>query len=252
MKWQSELELAHTAAQRAGELLLNLSKEPLEVLSTAGRDLKLGADRQSEKLILQILREGSSYPILSEETGAHGAFDDRAPFWIVDPLDGTLNFGRGLPLSCISIALWQEAQPILGVVYDFNHGESFSGLVGEGAWLNQDPIAVSQVSRPQDAILATGFPVNRDFASESLKKFLAQVQAFKKIRLLGSAALSLAYLACGRVDAYSEEDIMFWDVAAGIALVQAAGGWVSSVASERKNWARTVACAARRSIFETG
>lgn len=99
------------------------------------------------------------------------------------------------------------------------------------------------------AILAKGFPVNRDFKSASLQNFLNSVQEFKKIRLLGSAALSLAYVACGRVDAYTEEDIMLWDVAAGIALVMAAGGWAEIKNLRSNKWARHAKCAANAEIF---
>jgi myo-inositol-1(or 4)-monophosphatase len=218
------------------------------VLSAAGRDLKVGADRESERVILEALQTSSSYPVLAEETGEHGVIDTEAGFWIVDPLDGTLNFGRGLPLFSVSIGLWQGGEPILGVVYDVRHDELFCGVVGDGAWCNAEAIVVSEVSAPEKAILATGFPVNRDFNSVPLRRFLDQVQAFKKVRLLGSAALSLAYLACGRVDAYSEEGIMLWDVAAGLALVRAAGGWISVEDSARHKWARNVTCGANRAV----
>ena len=249
MKWREEFDLAVKTAKRAGESLKGWQVEPVEVLSAAGRDLKVQADRESEQLILQALKANTPYPVLAEETGEHGAFESEAPIWIVDPLDGTLNFSRGIPLFCVSIALWQSEEPILGVVYDVEHDELFSGMVGQGAWRNDEAISVSNVTHPGQAILATGFPVNRDFDASPLREFLAQVQVFKKIRLLGSAALSLAYLACGRVDAYAEEDIMLWDVAAGVALVGAAGGWVSVQDSARHKWARNVTCAAGTSVF---
>ena len=250
MNWQKELGLARATARAAGNRLKEWQDEPTDVLSAAGRDLKVQADRASERLILETLQASAPYPVLAEETGEHGVFDRAAAFWVVDPLDGTLNFSRGLPLFCVSIALWHGDEPILGVVYDVRHDELFSGVVGEGAWCNDDPISVSDVNVPEQAILATGFPVNRDFDAGPLRKFLAQVQSFKKVRLLGSAALSLAYLACGRVDAYAEEDIMLWDVAAGIALVKAAGGWVSVEHSARHKWTRKVACAANKAVIE--
>ena len=130
--------------------------------------------------------------------------------------------------------------PVLGVVNDFNHGECFTGIAGLGAWLNGRSIAPTTTTLPNKAVLATGFPVNRDFESESISEFIGRIVRFKKIRLLGSAALSLAYTACGRIDAYTEEDIMLWDVAAGIAIMAAAGGFVSHSESNKKTWARTV------------
>ena len=249
MKWQSELGLAVRAAEDAGALLRKAMGTHKAILSDTGRDIKLQADRDSEDVILLALKQ-SEYPVLAEESGECGIIEGDAPFWVVDPLDGTLNFSRGIPLSCISIGLCQGNEPLLGVVYDFNHGECFRGVAGGGAWCGDEPISVSKVARKQDAILATGFPVNRDFASGALEDFMRKVQGFKKTRLLGSAALSLAYVACGRVDAYSEEDIMYWDVAAGVALVKAAGGSVTLRDSGRVKWGKRLYCAASAGVWE--
>lgn len=252
MKWQKELELAKVAAKKAGDLLKDLQNKPVSVLNTNGRDVKLCADRESEKVIIQKLEASSPYAILAEESGEHGSLDLDTAIWVVDPLDGTVNFSRGMLFSCVSIALWYESQPVLGVVYDFNHEELFSGIVGIGAWSNDKAVSVSNVTEKNKAILATGFPVNRDFESAPIRKFLNSIREFKKVRLLGSAALSLAYVASGRVDAYNEEDIMFWDVAAGIALVCAAGGWIEIKKSSNNKWARYVKCAANDMIFHGG
>ena len=249
MKWQKELDLAKTAAKTAGGLLKDLQSKPARIINAEGRDLKLREDRESEKAIIQVLRTSSSYMILAEESGEHGPLNSDTAMWIVDPLDGTVNFSRGMSLSCVSIALWYENQPVLGVIYDFNHDELFSGIVGVGAWCNDKTISVSDVREKSKAILTTGFPVNRDFESAAIRTFLNNIQEFKKIRLLGSAALSLAYVACGRVDAYTEEDIMLWDVAAGIALVQSAGGCSEIKISIRNKWAGYVTCAANVEIF---
>jgi myo-inositol-1(or 4)-monophosphatase len=249
MKWEQELKLATKTAKEAGCRLKEIkANHAVQVLDGCGRDLKIKADRESEAYILGSLKAATPYPILAEETGGPDSYDDSGPLWIVDPLDGTLNYSRGLPLFSVSIALWQGEHPALGVVYDIRHDELFSGVVGTGAWCNREPITVSAVEKTNQAILATGFPVNRDFDSAPLQRFIKQVQDFKKVRLLGSAALSLAYLACGRVDAYMEEDIMLWDVAAGMALVKAAGGWVSVRRSDRKKWARNVICAVDKSL----
>lgn len=247
--WRKELELAKRVAQEAGRRLEQGQTAEQQVLDDRGRDVKLVADRLSEQLIVRSLREATPYGILSEESGVQGAISVDAPIWIVDPLDGTLNYGRRLPLYCVSIGLWQAERPILGVIYDVAHAELFSGLVGEGAWCNGQSIRCSQAAVPEQAVLATGFPVNRDFDSEPLQRFLGYVQGFKKVRLLGSAALSLACLAAGRIDAYAEEDIMLWDVAAGVAIVRAAGGWNSVTSTERHEWARNVFCAATPDLF---
>jgi len=217
-------ELAVSAALDAGTLLKGHSAEANRVRAEDGKDLKLEADVLAEGRILDRLRASSPYPILSEESGANPGFSEEAEFWVVDPLDGTLNYGRHLPLTCVSIALWRGDQPVLGVVYDFERGELFSGRVGEGAVCNGTPIAVSNVEDPAKAVLSTGFPSGRDFGEAALLDFCRKVQEFKKVRLLGSAALSLAWLAAGRLDAYAEDDIWLWDVAAGLALVAAAGG----------------------------
>lgn len=249
MKRQEAVELAKRAAIKAGQYLKEVHNEPLKVDDDGGRDVKLQADKKAEKIIIKILKGGSQYGLLAEESGQQNFRTSDDPMWIVDPLDGTLNFSRGISLYCVSIALWHGDHPILGVVYDFNNGELFSGIVGIGAWCNESPISVSKEECKNRAILATGFPVNRDFASSSLQQFLSNIRDFKKIRLFGSAALSLAYVACGRVDAYTEEDIMFWDVAAGLSLVMASGGWFESKKSGRNEWTRHVRCAGNIRLF---
>ena len=211
------LEIAIKAARRAGSLLFRAGPG---AATYSGRDVKLEADRLAEDVILKTL--GSEIPILTEETGLHpGAGGDLR--WIVDPLDGSMNFLRGIPMCCVSIGLWQDMEPLLGVIYDFNRDELFAGVVGEGASLNGEPVHAGGGGQ---GILCTGLPVGTDFSTAALADFVTEAQTYKKIRLIGSAALSLAYVAAGRVDAYRERDIKIWDVAAGIALVRAAGGTV--------------------------
>lgn len=225
------LHLAESAALLAGSCLKNRWEEWRSLNTASGHDVKIRADQESEKIIVERLA-GSNIPIFSEEAGSIAAEKGRKKtadtnlLWIIDPLDGSLNYHQGVPLSCVSIALYNETLPILGVVFDFNHGDLFSGLVGIGAWLNHRAIRPSQVGEISKAVLCTGFPVNTDFSGPALARFIEGVQRFRKVRLLGSAALSLCCVACGRVDAYREENIMFWDVAAGLALVQSAGGVV--------------------------
>ncbi|OPZ11157.1 MAG: Inositol-1-monophosphatase [candidate division BRC1 bacterium ADurb.BinA364] len=250
MNWSRELKLAEQAALAAGRRLIDLRRSEIEVLAAEGRDIKLAADREAEAAILEILR-ASQYGVLAEESGAHGMQSGELA-WIVDPLDGSLNYSRGLPICCVSIALWRADQPLLGVIYDFNRDEMFQGIVGEGAWLNGAPIATASTERASQAMATTGFAVKRDFAGDSLAAFIRLLQDFKKVRLLGSAALSLAYVACGRADAYAEDDILFWDIAAGVALVLAAGGQADIRDSPSVEWGKRARCACRGFIWEKG
>ena len=229
------LALSATAAQKAGDFLAE-AQSRVVVTASDGRDIKLDADRRSEDQIVALLRQDSDFAILSEEAGLVETGNSNSGLrWIVDPLDGSMNYLRGVPLCCVSIALWQDEQPLLGTVYDFNRNENFTGICGVGAWLNGTPIRVNQTAERQQAVLFTGFPVGTDFSVEALSGFVEQVREYKKIRLIGSAALSLAYVAAGRGDAYFERDIKLWDVAAGIVLVQAAGGVTDQPKSLKPN-----------------
>ena len=226
-KAKTLLEVAVTAASLAGQQLLQGRANDRRIEKTAPHDVKIAADRRSESLIVDQLRTRTPYAILSEEAGQIAAQGPAGSLtWIIDPLDGSLNYHQGIPLCCISIALYDRWEPVLGVVYDFNRNELFTGIVGHGANCNGLAICPSLTQRMQEAVLATGFPVSRDFAAPALQAFIDQIRDFRKVRLLGSAALSLSYVACGRIDAYTEENIMLWDVAGGCALVKAAGGRV--------------------------
>ncbi len=247
--YESEIDLAIRAARRAGALLRERFGEEQQTVSNHGRDIKLHADREAEDLVLDTLSP-SGFTVLAEERGlVRGAGGEDSPCWVVDPLDGTLNFARGIPLSCVSVALVRGDAPVLGVVYDFHRDECFHGVVGDGALLDGQPLGVSATREPGQAVITTGFPVHRDFATAAVQEFVHRVQRFKKVRLLGSAALSCAWVACGRADAYAEDGIMWWDVAAGVALIQAAGGYVDVRMSDRKEWARDVRCAAHPGLW---
>jgi myo-inositol-1(or 4)-monophosphatase len=219
------LRFAAKTAQEAARDVLGAAGPGTAVRLEQGRDIKLEADFRLEDAIVAAIRKKSAYPILSEERGLVAGTLGREPYrWIVDPLDGSLNFHRGIPLSCISIALWKGTEPVLGVILDVGRRELFTGLVGRGAWLNGEKIKVSDVRERSRAVLCTGFPISSDFSQEALRRFVANARSFKKVRMLGSAALMLAYVASGRADCYQEDSIRIWDVAAGLALVKAAGG----------------------------
>ncbi len=216
------LSVATEAARRAGAYLLQSTQNSRYIIKDKERDVKIAADGSSESIILNYLQEHAAFSILSEERGLVER-KSNSTVWIVDPLDGSLNYSRGIPLCSVSIGLWEENQPVLGVIYDFHRDELYSGIAGEVAWCNEREIKASDVTRKDKAVLCTGFPVNTDFSAESLMTFIQNIQQYKKIRLLGSAALSLAYVASGRVDAYMENDIMIWDVAAGLAIASGSG-----------------------------
>lgn len=219
----SLLSIAKESALLAGKLLSADIPSNRKIHKEFAHDVKIEADIQSERIIIDYLMKKSGFSILSEEKGMIER-DIKDYLWIVDPVDGSLNYTRQIPLCCVSIGLWKKQTPILGVVYDFNRAELFSGIVDRGAWLNQQKIEVSKNTTKRKSILCTGFPSSLDFSTDNLNAFIEQIQSYRKIRLFGSAALSMAYVACGRADAYCERDIMSWDIAGGIPLILGAGG----------------------------
>lgn len=224
------LKLAESSARDAGKCLIGAFSADAEVLSDTGKDIKTGADHAAEEVVIEALK-ATGLAILSEESGLSNTknslsaiHEKKLPIWIIDPLDGTFNFTRELPMCCVSIALWRGLDPVLGVVYDFISDKLYKGLVDEQAHCNGKQINVSNIHCLSQAALATGFPTSRDYSDASLRESIRSFQHFKKIRMIGSASLSLAHVAAGNIDAYMEEDIWLWDVAAGLALVKAAGG----------------------------
>ncbi len=217
------ISLAKMAALKAGEILSTSFESKTEALTSNSRDIKTQADLDSHHTIKSILTE-TGIPVLSEESEYRDADPSKDPCWIVDPLDGTVNFFRGSRLCCTSIGYWSGGMPVFGVVYDFLAKELCSGGPNFPTTCNKRAVVVSGITQSNEAIIATGFPNGRNFNDGPLKTFLSQIQSFRKVRLLGSAALSMAWLAQGRLDAYSEEDIYLWDVAAGLPLVLGAGG----------------------------
>lgn len=223
MHLKNELDLAIKAALTAGKYLKN--NRETNIVSSKGKDIKLTADTSAEEKIVRILKK-SDHNIISEESGkVQSTNSDKC--WIIDPLDGSLNFSRNNPNCVVSIALYEKLNPLLGVIYDFNRDELFFGIVGSGAWLNNKKITVSLTDAYEKAVIFTGFPSKSDYSTKALLELVKNIQRFKKVRLIGSAALSLAYVACGRGDVYSEKKINLWDVAAGLAIVKAAGGKIS-------------------------
>jgi len=215
-------QLAESTALLAGRQLKTNQPDWGKIVAEQDRDVKVKADKMAEDIILTQLKSATDYPILTEETGWHGDKKQQTA-WIVDPLDGSFNYHQNIPFCCVAIALVTDGTPIIGVIYDFNHDELFSGVVGHGASLNSSPIQVSTITSPKSAVLNTGFPARVNY-SNALQETFLQGEQYRKVRMLGSAALALAYVAAGRADAYREQGTLFWDVAAGCALVKAAGG----------------------------
>tara|TARA_B100000886_G_scaffold299092_1_gene227481 strand:+ start:2541 stop:3263 length:723 start_codon:yes stop_codon:yes gene_type:complete len=215
------LETAIIAARNAGEFLMKNKNKTKKVLVEKGRDIKIELDRDCENLIREELKS-TNIKVLGEEFG--GEISQEFLSWVVDPIDGTANYFRGLDQCCVSIALMDGAKSKVGVIYNFNTDEIFYASSGNGAYLNEKKIEVSDISVQSKASLFTGFPASESIESQSL--FLKDLKAWKKIRMFGSAALSCAYVASGRGDYYAEKGVYLWDFAAGICLVEEAGGKV--------------------------
>jgi myo-inositol-1(or 4)-monophosphatase len=225
-----ERRVAVDAARAAGRLLRDeLSGSRRIAYKGTPTNLVTEMDQRAEALILERLR--GAFPddaVLAEELGASDGRSDRR--WLVDPLDGTTNYAHGLPIFGVSIALETARRLVLGVVYDPSRDEMFVGERGGGATLNDVPIKVSAAPSVGASLLVTGFPYNiRETADTNLREYAAFSLRARAVRRLGSAAIDLAYVACGRFDAYWELRLGAWDVAAGAVLVEEAGGRVTGI-----------------------
>lgn len=221
------METAEKAAREAGDILREGASHLREVEFQDKRDVKLRADMESEELIRKRLGKAADYPVYGEEKGGDESLRERyEPYWVVDPLDGTYNYLRGSALCAVSIGLMRGETPLLGVIYDFNADQLYSGVVADCFRVNGENIQPAWETRLEQAALATGFPAGMDRSPARMEAFLDRIAPFKKVRMVGSAALALAYVAGGIYDVYFEESIRLWDVAAGLALVQAAGGTI--------------------------
>ncbi|HLD95940.1 MAG TPA: inositol monophosphatase family protein [Alphaproteobacteria bacterium] len=203
--------------------------EHLRVSRKSPGDFVCVADSRSEKIIMEELSKARpEYGIISEESGVMDAEEGCDYTWIIDPLDGTTNFLHGLSHFCVTVALKKGDEIVSGVIYDPIKDELFWAEKGMGAYLNQGRIRVSQRKSLELSLLATGIPFGQQGNKVRFLKNLASVMPLVSgVRRFGVAALDLAYVACGRFDAYFEEDIKIWDIAAGVLLVKEAGGMVS-------------------------
>jgi myo-inositol-1(or 4)-monophosphatase len=215
------LPIAEKAANKALQIALSFLNDP-GIIKNDFKDIKTIADLRMNECILEEL-ELTQIPILSEESEF---LSNKIPeeCWIVDPLDGTYNFSRRYPCAGISIAYIKHGLPVLGVVKDIFNNITYSSLLEKGARKNEVEMEVSKTDDLKDAILATGFPSGASYETNNLLDFVRNIQEFKKIRAIGSASLMLSSVADGIFDVYYEKDIYLWDVAAGLSLVEEAGG----------------------------
>jgi len=220
---KKEIIIAKRAAIEAGTILLNDKVRLIEILSSTNKDIKLKADISAEEIIKEILKSESSFPILAEESG-QSAENLSDTFWVVDPLDGTANYLRDIPICCVSIALISNFKPVLGVIYDFNNDDIYEGSIETKALLNNNEISVSKVDTFHEGVLLTGLPNNTDYSDNALLKMVKDFQKWRKVRMIGSAAMASVFVASGKADLYSEKKTYLWDIAAGAAIVNAAGG----------------------------
>jgi myo-inositol-1(or 4)-monophosphatase len=221
------LRAAIDAAQAAGSLIRENFMRPLKVNVAEAHDLKLELDVRAQDLITEsLLREFPNTSVLGEEGSAETANADGD--WIVDPIDGTVNYFYGIPHFAVSIAFRRAQQIELGVIYDPIKNELWRATRGEPAYLNDDVIHVSQRSSISESIVSVGFSKTPAAIELGLKSFNVLINKARKCRMMGSAALDLAYVATGRFDAYIEQSVNLWDIAAGWLLVECAGGQVTT------------------------
>ena len=220
------LDIALGVVREGASVFTNNISKYNQLEKNIGREVKIRADRELNDLLIKELRNRSLFNIISEEKHEN-TIQKNEYNWIMDPLDGSFNYLRGIPIYCISLGLWKGLEPVLGVIYDLTQNDIYHGIFGDGSYKNNNQIKVSKVNNFPDAVLCSGFPINFSYSEDNILEFVDNVKKYKKIRLIGSAAMSLSFVACGRVDAYIEDDIMIWDVAAGIAIVKAAGGQVN-------------------------
>lgn len=228
MKFKSDLELAKIAAKEGVKVIKEFKKKGIQISQKGFHDLVTDADLAAEKAILAIIQESCPDDnILAEESADFDSISEKRT-WIIDPIDGTTNFANDFPIYCVSVALWIDRKPVVGVVIEVNRNEVFTAVDGEGAWLNGRKIEVSDTSEPENGFIATGFPYNDlSLADHYLKLFRVFMEKLQGIRRPGAASFDLCCVACGRFDGFYEYSLHIWDVAAAALIIREAGGIVT-------------------------
>ena len=224
---EPDLEIARAAARAGAKLVAGALNQPTDIFFKGDSDPVTEVDHRSERAILEVLaRHFPNDPVVREESG--GELPENGRVWLVDPIDGTTNFIRGFPWVGVSVALWADDAPAVGVVVDVTTGDEYTAVAGRGAWLNGSPIRVSRTQDLGKALIVTGFPYDRRERAEICETRFRQVLAAAQgIRRLGAASLDLCMVACGKLDGYWEEDLSPWDMGAGVLMVMEAGGKVT-------------------------
>ncbi|MFO7292157.1 MAG: inositol monophosphatase family protein [Actinomycetes bacterium] len=223
----SDLDVALRAARAGAEVVRRGFTTRFDVELKGAVDPVTVVDKQAEEAIFDVIcRLRPDDQVLGEESGGAGWDSDRV--WIVDPLDGTVNFIHGLPQVAVSVAVWENGEPVAGAVVDVSRGEEFAAARGAGATLDGEPIRVSPCEQMSDALVATGFPYDRQQRADAYVEVVAGVlREAQGMRRIGSAALDICWVACGRFDGYWEFSLAPWDMAAGVLVLQEAGGKVT-------------------------
>jgi myo-inositol-1(or 4)-monophosphatase len=223
----SFIPIMQQIAREAGALLMQHFNQHIKIEYKGEADLVTIADRSSEKLIRERIRQHwPEHDILGEEQGLTSSGSEYR--WYVDPLDGTTNFAHGFPVFCVSIAVEHQGQRIAGVVYDPTRDEMFSAERGGGAHLNQQIIHVSSTAKLAESLVATGFPSYKRHKNPNIHFYHQITLRTHGVRRAGSAALDLCYVACGRLEAFWEFNLNPWDTAAGVLMIEEAGGTVTN------------------------
>ncbi len=201
--------------------------ENLQVSSKGPGDFVSSADKRTEKIIIdELLKAHPDYSILTEETGMINGSNNKNR-WIVDPIDGTMNFLNGIPQFAISIGYEENQEIKCGVIFNPILNEMFCAEKGNGAYLNNSRIRVSRKKKINDALLVTGGPnQNSKIKNKIFKEYIKVSEKVTNVRRFGSAALDVAYVACGRFDGYWQRELSYWDIAAGVIILKEAGGFI--------------------------
>lgn len=230
--FKNDLKWLRPAIRDVGDYLREEDDLLRAVEKEMAHDVKIKADRKAEERLIEAVLSRSPYGVLSEESG----FTDSSRSdlrWVIDPVDGSLNYSRGIPLCCISVALCRDDHALLGVIYDFYRDEMFYAVEGTGAYLNGHAIHVSARAKREQALILSSPPEQNSDSEDPFPSGLNAFKHFQKGRMIGSAALATAYVAAGRADIYQERDLKIWDIAAGALITREAGGVAQMTAQEQ-------------------